>query len=66
MKPSFSEWTEPHEEQEPFRTRIQRNGVGILEMEYYQDEMIMYCPHCKEAGFSVKLGPKILMPGEVR
>lgn len=66
MKPSFEEWVEPHEEEEPTRRRIQRKGVGILEMEYYQDEMIMYCPHCKAAGFKVKLGNKILMPGETR
>ena len=66
MKPSFDEWSEPHEEQEPTRRRIQRKGVGILEMEYYQDEMVMYCPMCKKAGFQVKLTNKILMPGEER
>ena len=66
MKPSFDEWSEPHEEKEPVKRRIRRKGVGILEMDYYQDEMIMYCPRCKEAGFKVKLGPKILMPNEIR
>ncbi|MDW0258765.1 MAG: hypothetical protein QN829_08570, partial [Nitrososphaeraceae archaeon] len=54
------------EDNEPVRTSILRKGVGIIEMEYYEDEVVMYCPHCKAAGFQVKLGPKILMPGETR
>lgn len=70
MKPNFSEWVESEynelEEEEPFRTRIQRKGVGIIEMEYYNDEMVMYCPHCSAAGFKVKLTNKILMPNEQR
>jgi hypothetical protein len=64
----FTVWSSSDEEEdnEPVRTRIQRKGVGIIEMEYYQDEMVMYCPHCKAAGFKVKLGPKILKPNEVK
>jgi hypothetical protein len=68
MKPVFSEWSEYDEleDNEPVRRRIQRRGIGIIDMEYYQDEMKMYCPRCKKYGFQVKLGPKIIMPGEVR
>ncbi|MFZ0629498.1 MAG: hypothetical protein WAM16_09380 [Nitrososphaeraceae archaeon] len=70
MKPSFSEWSEsddePYEDNEPIRKRILRKGVGVIEMEYSEDQMIAYCPHCKQAGFRVRLDPKILMPGETR
>lgn len=70
MKPSFSEYVESdyNEEydREPIRTKIQRKGVGIIEMISFSDETIMYCPHCRAAGFQVKLGPRILMPGEER
>jgi hypothetical protein len=40
--------------------------VGVIEMEYSEDQMVAYCPHCKQAGFRVRLDPKILMPGETR
>lgn len=70
MKPSFSEWSEsddePYEDNEPIRKRILRKGVGVIEMEYSEDQMIAYCPHCKQAGFRVRLDPKILMLGETR
>ena len=69
MKESnFSVYTEEDDEWDnrPVRMRIQRKGVGIIDVEYTEDEMSMFCPHCKSAGFRVKLGPKILMPGEVR
>lgn len=61
-------WSSDEEEEpnEPIRTRILRKGVGIIDMDYYEDDMVMYCPHCKEAGFKVKLGPRILMDGETR
>jgi len=68
--PKFSEYVESdyNEEydKEPIRTRILRKGVGIIEMISFSDETIMYCPKCKEAGFQVKLGPRILMPNEER
>ena len=69
MKPKFISWSseEGYEEtNEPVRTSILRKGVGIIDMEYNDEQMVMYCPHCKAAGFHVKLGPKILMPGETR
>jgi len=67
MKPSFSAWS-PYDEEdnEPFKTKILRKGIGIIEMDQYDDHVEMWCPHCKAAGFRVKLGPKILMPNEVR
>jgi hypothetical protein len=46
-----------------------RGGVGIIDFhedDPEEEEVIQYCKHCLEAGFQVKLGPKILMPGEVR
>lgn len=68
MSPKFSEYVESDYNEldniEPVKRRIQRKGVGIIDMEYYQDEMVMYCPMCKKAGFQVKLGPKIIMPGQ--
>jgi hypothetical protein len=68
MRPSFSEWSEPHEEKEPVKSRIQRKGVGIIEMDYLDDEFITYCPHCLSCGFRVKMlvGQRILMVGEQR
>lgn len=69
MKSSFTEWSESDvddEEKEPTRTRIQRKGIGVIEMDYYEDHTDVWCPHCKECGFRVKLGPKILMPNEQR
>jgi len=62
MKPVFSAWT-AEEDNEPVRTR---KGIGIIEMWSTDDDMIMYCPFCKKAGFNVRVGPKILMPGETR
>jgi len=68
MSPKFTEWVESdyNEEydREPIRTRILRKGIGVIEMISFSDETIMYCPKCRAAGFQVKLGPKILMPGE--
>jgi hypothetical protein len=68
MKPVFEVWTQPNEvdDNEPFRTRIHRKGVGIIEMISFDDHTYTYCPHCREAGFQVKLGPKIIMPGQER
>ena len=67
---NFSEYVESDydelEDREPFRTRVYRKGVGIIEMISFSDETITYCPKCRAAGFQVKLGPRILMPGEVR
>jgi hypothetical protein len=66
----FSAWSESDYEEEednqPFRRRIQRKGVGIIEIDYHDDEMVMWCPHCASYGFRVRLGPKILMPGQKR
>ena len=66
----FNAWSDSDYEEEdnsrPIRMRIQRKGVGIIDVDYYEDEMVMYCPRCKEYGFRCKLGPKILMPGEQR
>ena len=65
----FNAWSADDEEEQdnqPVRTRILRKGVGIIEMDHYEDNMVMYCPHCLSCGFRVKLGPKILMPGEKR
>jgi hypothetical protein len=39
----------------------------LLQSHKFNNENIqatLVCPKCKEAGFQVKLGPKILMPGE--
>ena len=68
MKPKFISWSSEEEEEpnEPIRTSILRKGVGIIDMQYNDEEMIMFCPYCKKAGFQVRLGPKILMPGETR
>jgi hypothetical protein len=72
MNRKFTEWSESDynelEDREPFRTRVYRKGVGIIEMQYSDDDehMIAFCPKCREYGFSVKLGPKIIMPGETR
>lgn len=63
---SWSSEDDEIEEQQPFRTRIRRKGVGIIDFVAYEDHTDVYCPHCKAAGFEVKLGPKILMPGETR
>lgn len=58
-------WSSEEEEpNEPIRTSILRKGVGIIDMHYYEDDVVMFCPHCKAAGFKVKLGPRILMDGE--
>jgi hypothetical protein len=70
-QPVFEVWSSDDDElednnNEPFRTRIQRKGVGIIEMDYYEDHTDVWCPHCKLAGFRVRLGPKILMPNETR
>ena len=35
-------------------------------MSFYDDNMVWYCPHCKECGFRVAMGAKILMPGQKR
>ncbi len=62
-------WSSDEQEEttnEPIRTSILRKGVGIIDMQYNEDDVVMYCPRCKAAGFKVKLGPKILMPGETR
>ena len=69
--PTFTEYVESDYDeeynQEPIRTRILRKGVGIIEKISFDDhETITYCPHCRAAGFQVKLGPKILMPNEQR
>jgi hypothetical protein len=66
--PTFTVWSsdQDEEEQEPFRTRVQRKGVGIIEIISFDDHADLYCPMCKKAGFSVRLGPRILMPGQVR
>lgn len=66
--PVFEVWSsdDDEEEQEPTRTRIQRKGVGIIEMISFDDHLTIYCPHCRAAGFKVKLGPRILMPNETR
>jgi hypothetical protein len=69
MKPKFSAWSESDyedDDNQPVRTRIQRKGIGIIEMDYYDDEMVMWCSHCASYGFHVALGPKILMPGQKR
>ena len=67
MKSVYSEDDFDQEDNnEPFRTRILRKGVGIIDMQYYEDEMVMYCPFCKKAGFQVKFVNKILMPGQKR
>ena len=63
---SSSDYDDEEDNSRPVRMRIQRKGVGIIDVEYSEDEMTMYCPHCKEYGFRCKLGPKILMPGEQR
>jgi hypothetical protein len=35
--------------------------------EYYEDELEpIYCPFCIKRGYEIRLGPKILMPGQVR
>ena len=69
-KPSFSVWSssddEDDEDNQPVRTRIQLKGIGIIEMDFYEDDIVMWCPFCKNAGFNVKAGCKILMPNEVR
>ena len=68
MKPVFTEYVEEsdYEQREPFRSRIYRKGVGIIDMQRSEDETVMFCPYCKEAGFKVKLGARILMDGETR
>lgn len=46
-----------------------RGGAGIIDFhedDPEEEEVIQYCKHCLEAGFQVKLGPKILMPNEKR
>ena len=66
----FSEYVESdydeEDSREPIRTRIQRKGVGIIEMISFSDETITYCPKCRAAGFQVKLGPRVLFPNEKR
>lgn len=57
---------DPDQEEQPVRKYISRKGVGIIEMDYYEDQMVMWCPFCKKAGFNVRLGPKIIMPGQKR
>jgi hypothetical protein len=41
----FSAWSESdyeeEEDNEPIRTRILRKGVGIIEMDHYDHEMVM-------------------------
>ena len=71
-KPEFQVWSssdddddEVQEDRIDKRYHISRKGVGIIDVEQWNDGRVdMYCPHCKAAGFKVKLGPKILMPNE--
>jgi hypothetical protein len=40
--------------------------VDFHEDDDEEEERPRFCPHCLEYGFQVKLGPKILMNGEVK